>query len=296
MAAFLLSAFADEADAMLKGQIEALRQNGIGQIELRGVNGKSVAALTDAEAASVRLLMDDAGISISSMGSPYGNYPINEPLDRHIDDFRRGLDICRALGAARIRMFSFFMPEGEDPADYRARVLDGIGQMLDLADKAGIRLAHENEKGIYGDVAARCVDLMEIFGDRMGFIFDPANFIQCGVKPKEAFPLLSRWIEYLHIKDAQLDGGAVVPAGMGDGEIQWILDQLAGRQADVTLTIEPHLTVFEGLNALQSESLTHRFHYPDKRTAFDAAADALKSVMASLGFSEIKGGLGRWIR
>jgi hypothetical protein len=54
--------------------------------------------------------------------------------------------------------------------------------------------------------------------------------------------------------------------------------------------------VFEGLQALQAESLTHHFHYPDKRTAFDAAANALKAVMIPLGFSQIEGGQGRWTR
>ena len=43
---FSLCAFADEATPAVDGQIRALTENGIGLIELRGVDGKNVAELT----------------------------------------------------------------------------------------------------------------------------------------------------------------------------------------------------------------------------------------------------------
>ena len=38
MARFILSAFADEADKMLDGQSEAMKENGVACVELRGVD------------------------------------------------------------------------------------------------------------------------------------------------------------------------------------------------------------------------------------------------------------------
>ncbi|NLG25726.1 MAG: sugar phosphate isomerase/epimerase [Clostridiales bacterium] len=292
--AFVLSAFADEADRSLAGQLEALHECGVGQIELRGIDGKSVAALTDAEAARVRDRLAGEGIGISAMGSPYGKYPIDRPLQPHIDDFRRGLDICRLLGADRIRMFSFYLPAGQPAEDWRAKVFDGIDQMLNLAREAGVRLAHENERGIYGDNLERCEDLMHQFGESMGLIFDPANFVQCGVRPAAAFPRLSKWLEYLHVKDARMGTGAVVPSGAGDGDVAMILRALADRPGDITLTIEPHLKVFEGLANLQAEPLEGEYAYPDSRSAFRAAVGALKGLLTEMGYSE--GGRGIWIR
>jgi len=296
MSSFRLSAFADEADALLSGQIEALRANGISRIELRGVNGKNVGVLTGQEARHVREQLEGGGIVLWSMGSPFGKYPIDQPVQTHIDDFKRGLELCAILGAVRMRMFSFFMPEGKDLAEYRTKVYDALAQMLELAEAAGVRLCHENEKGIYGDTDARCVELMQHFGGRMSFVFDPANFLQCRVRPNEAFTKLQGWVEYMHVKDALLDGGAVVPSGAGDGEIAWILDKLATREGEITLSIEPHLAVFDGLNALQSEALTHKYTYPSKRAAFDAAADALKALLSAAGYGEDKGGAGIWKR
>ena len=296
MAQYQLSAFADEASRMLSEQLEAMKNNGIALIEMRGVDGKSVADLTDDEAKEAKRKLDDAGAALSSLGSPYGKYPIEQPFEAHLDAFKRGLEITKILGANRIRMFSFFMPrEGDSkPADWRGKVIDQLGQMLDLADDAGIRLCHENEKGIYGDIDDRCVDLMEVYGDRMGCIFDPANFIQCGVKPIEAFPKLEKYITYMHIKDALLENGAVVPAGMGDGNVKDILDRLAARADNMTLTLEPHLTVFDGLKNLQDEKLNHKFSYPDRLSAFNAAVSALKVILNDLGF--VEGGKGTWTR
>ena len=291
MFSYQLSAFADEAGQQLEVQLEALKKNGITLIELRGVNGKSVADLTNEEAASAKKQLDDAGVKLSSMGSPYGKYPIEEDFAPHRDRFRRGLELCSILGADRVRRFSFFIPKGDDAANWRGKVIDQLGLMLDDAKAAGVLLAHENEKGIYGDIDDRCVDLMEVFGDRMGCIFDPANFIQSGVKPIEAFPKLEKWITYMHIKDALLDGGAVVPAGKGDGNVADILAALGKKADNMTLTLEPHLTVFDGLKALQDEKLTHKYHYASKGDAFDAAVNALKDVLTGNGYAEKETGI-----
>ena len=51
---------------------------------------------------------------------------------------------------------------------------------------------------------------------------------------------------------------------------------------EVILTVEPHLTVFKGLDQLQDEALRHHGSYPDSRTAFHAAVTALREILASL--------------
>ena len=60
------------------------------------------------------------------------------------------------------------------------------------------------------------------------------------------------------------------------------------------LTIEPHLKVFAGLNALQGEELHHKYAYSDNRTAFRAAVDAVKSILTDAGYRE--GEANRWIK
>jgi len=294
MAKYVLSAFADEADKMLDGQIEALKKAGIAGVELRGVDGKNVKDLTIEEAQAVRAKLDAAGIKVASMGSPFGKIQITDAFEEHLEQFKHALEICKVLGCDRIRMFSFFYPKGEDPAQYRDEVIARIEKMLVLAEEAGITLCHENEKGIYGDIASRCLDLIQHFGGRLKCIFDPANFIQCGEKPIENYQLLKDHIFYMHIKDAILETGAVVPSGCGDGSIEEILKDLSAKADGLVLSIEPHLTVFSGLDKLQDEEIKHKYTYPDSQTAFQAAADALKGILGNLGYKTEK--TGEWTK
>lgn len=283
MAKFILSAFADEASPALDEQIKALQEEGVSLIELRGVDGKNVSALTLEEAAAVKAKLDAAGIRLSALGSPYGKASLGEAFDEHLALFRHGLEICKVLDSKRIRMFSFYPAQGVSPEDSREEVLRRLRIMLEMAEEAGIQLVHENEKGIYGDDAARNADLLAVFGDRLGFAFDPANFIQCGVNTLEAYEQLHERVTYMHIKDAFLADGAVVCAGHGDGQVAEILRRLnAERDGEIILTVEPHLTVFDGLSALQDEELRHHESYPDSRTAFHAAVTALKDILATI--------------
>lgn len=279
MAKFVLSAFADEASPLLEEQLQVLKEEGISLIELRGVDGKNCSQLTLEEADAVKARLDAAGVKLSALGSPYGKYPLNAPFEKHLADFRHGLQLCKRLGCSRMRMFSFHPAEGADPDAGRAEVLRRLSVMVQEAAEAGVTLCHENEKGIYGDITGRCCDLLGEFPE-LGFVFDPANFIQCGVHPLEAWEALHRRVTYMHIKDAFLEDGAVVAAGHGDGHVAEILARLNAQTADeVVLTIEPHLTVFDGLKGLQDEEVKHHETYPDARTAFHAACEALKGIL-----------------
>lgn len=282
--AFQIAAFADEAGASLAEQIEAMRRNRISLLEMRNVDGVNCGQLTVAQGKAARQTLADAGIAVWSMGSPYGKIGITEDFAAHLDAFRRSLEVCVAMGIQRMRMFSFYMPERDDPAQHRTAVFDRLDQMLQYAQEAEVALCHENEKDIYGDTVARCEDLYKAFAGRMQGIYDPANFIQCHQDPMAGMELLLPFVAYAHIKDARLSDGHVVPAGYGDGQIAQLLQRLKARPA-VTLTLEPHLKVFDGLAALEKGNATDQIAdktYPDGQAAFDAACQALYALLEAV--------------
>ena len=272
-------AFADEASGQIDGQIAAMRRNGLQGLEIRGVDGQNIGDISIEKAHEVRRKLDDAGLTVWSMGSPIGKIGIgSDSFAAHLDKLRHVLALADVLGAKNVRMFSFYMP-AEQAGKYRQQVIDRVGQMLRAAEGSGIALCHENEKGIYGDNAARCHDLLTVFPQLEG-IFDPANFIQCGQDTVEAWKLLRERIKYLHIKDALADG-KVVPAGEGIGYVRSILDDFRSRGGSA-VTIEPHLSVFAGLKDLEREggkTQIDPFCYESSDAAFDAACNALKALL-----------------
>jgi len=277
MVKFRLSAFSDEYSASLDEQIEGLILNKVRMTEVRGVDGINVSDLTAQQAAEAHRKLESAGISVSAIGSPIGKIKITDSMDAHLDKLKNTCEIADIMQTSRIRMFSFYIPDGKYE-EYKNEVVDRIGQMLDVADEYNVKLCHENEKGIYGDTPERCRELLSEFDGRMGCVFDPANFIQCGCKPFEhSYNLLKTYITYMHIKDA-VSNGTIVPAGRGVGCIPELLTVInLAHQGDFILTLEPHLRVFAGLAQLEGGPRTALGNaYATSAEAFEAAVTNLR--------------------
>lgn len=279
MSKYILSAFSDEAGKSLDEQIAALQRNGIRHMEIRFIDGVSICKTPLEKVAEYKKKLDEAGIQVVTIGSSVGKVAVNEDYNAHLAMFLHTLAVAKILGATRIRMFSIYMPKDEDPAQYRQLVMERMEQMLAIAEAAGIELYHENEKDIYGDVDSRVIELMDAFAGRMKFVFDPANYIQCGCKPLEIYPRLKSRLACFHIKDALAGDGRVVPAGAGDGNIRELLVDFAKDHEDTMLTVEPHLKVFTGLTDTVSMPSERDYVYSSNAEAFDAAVAALKNIL-----------------
>jgi sugar phosphate isomerase/epimerase len=143
-----------------------------------------------------------------------------------------------------VRVFSFFIPEDQEPALYRDEVLERMGMLAGEAEDAGVTLLHENEKEIYGDVPSRCVDILAgVDSPALRAAWDAANFVQCEVSRPytEGYELLRPYVEYVHIKDALYGSDTVVPAGEGDGQLPETLSALRASGFDGFFSLEPHL-------------------------------------------------------
>lgn len=276
---FRFCAFADEASPLLTGQIEALHRNNIDLLEIRGVNHVNISKLTEADARETRKLLDSEGISVWSMGSPMGKYPLAEPFAPHLDEFKRLLELTEILGARHIRLFSFFPAEGADPEETKKEALERLAAFCEVTP-SHIMLCHENEKNIFGEDAESCLAIHRAL-PRLRAVFDPANFVQCGVNTLEAWTMLHNYVDYMHIKDAR--GSRVVPPGQGEGNLPTLLQNYR-QNGGTVLTLEPHLTKFVGLDALEQGSTDHVGLpcYRDSDEAFDAAVTALRGIIADL--------------
>ena len=275
-----LCAFADEADPKLDAQIDMMLTNGIPYLEMRGVDGKNVADLTDDEVAAAVARLNAAGLKVWSLGSPAGKTKITDDFSFEEQRFERLLHIADLTDAKCIRLFSFYGTEGKD--EYFDEVCARLSRFIEMAKEHGVVLCHENEKGIYGDTPERCIRLMEAL-PALKAVYDPANFLQCGVDTLTAWDELAPYIYYMHIKDCAPDG-QIVPPGEGVGQIGALLSRYAKAGGGV-VTLEPHLTEFVGLSDLEEEgdkSAVGGCQFASGREAFDYATNSIKNIIANL--------------
>ncbi len=283
MAEFVLSAFADEAGGGLLSQIDALKANGLTHIEPRGLDEGNISTFTAEQTKNVKKILDEHGIGVSAVGSHFGKINIKDDFAPHFESFKQCVENAAILGTENIRMFSFFISDGENPDVYRDEVFERLEKMCDYSASNGIWCCHENEKGIYGDNDDRCLDILSTLKGKIKGVFDPANFIQCKVEILPAYEKLKDFIEYMHIKDCRLSDGFVVPCGSGDGNLEELIRRFKEKDGKRFLTLEPHLKVFAGLENLEEDggksSVSEEFTYPTNRDAFNAACEAFRKVL-----------------
>ncbi len=242
---FKITGFSDEASHDIVKQFETITRLGVEFYEPRVVNGKTISYLNDEETAELCAIMENYGIAASSVGSPIGKIKLDDDFEAHFEVFKNTVKIAKTIGAKYIRMFSFFIPEEEDYDKYTDVVVEKLTRLVKYAEQEGVVLLHENEKGIYGNIARRCKVLFErIQSPNFRAVFDFSNFIQCGQETWEGYQMLKPYIEYIHIKDNK-KGVGVLPAGMGDGKIEEILRDLYKNGYDGYLSLEPHLTKYD---------------------------------------------------
>ena len=162
MAHFIFSAFCDESgEATIGGQMAACQKNGITDMELRGF-GKAlnINKLSVREAREMKEEIDREGMRVASVGSGYGKINIKEDFAPHFEAFKNTVEVAKILDAKYIRIFSFYFSEGDSYEEYRDEVIRRVKAMTDYAVGEGLICCHENEKGIYGDNAERCLDIL----------------------------------------------------------------------------------------------------------------------------------------
>ena len=147
MEQIVLSGFSDEIAPELDIQLAAIREWGLSHIELRAADGVNVSDFSPEKVKEVKAKLAAAGVSVSSIGSPLGKISIEEDFAPHLEKVKRTLEIQKELGAPYIRMFSFYLPEGQDPARFRGEVLERLHRMVEEGRRLGQRAAPREREG-----------------------------------------------------------------------------------------------------------------------------------------------------
>ncbi|HXI84388.1 MAG TPA: sugar phosphate isomerase/epimerase [Verrucomicrobiae bacterium] len=235
-----LAAFADEISPDLDVQIAECKRQGVTHVELRGVDGRNVLDFDKSMRAEIKQKLTDNGLGVIGIGSPIGKVKLSEPFGPHFERFKLAVELAEFFDAPFVRIFSYYgaFPNG------RAKVLHRLQEKIDYVRSCRPVLLHENERHIYGELGASCLDLHQnLDSPKFRAAFDFANFVQAGEDPLDNWPLLKPYTVHIHIKDALLDSGKVVPAGEGNGHIAEILKDACANDYKGFLSFEPHLAI-----------------------------------------------------
>jgi sugar phosphate isomerase/epimerase len=266
-----LSGFIDEISPDFTEQCRVAAGLGLKYAELRSAWEVNILDLKPEQLAVMKETLAAHGLQVSSIGSPIGKIFIDEPFPPHLERMRHAADVAHVFDAPYVRIFSFFLRPGADPADHRDEVIERMRALARVAEDADLILLHENEKEIYGDVPSRCVDIVRSVGSpHLRLAWDPANFVQVGVRPyTDGYAILRPHVEYIQIKDALAADATVVPAGRGDGEVARTMRALRHDGFDGFFSLEPHLGTGTAVGGFSGPDLFH--------TAWQAFTDMLKA-------------------
>lgn len=281
-----ISAFGDEIAADFETQLRVLQGLRIPMIDIRAAWDINCALFSGDHVSRIKALCQRYEISVACMGSPIGKSPIDEPISIERERLTRIGEIAQQLGTRNIRIFSFYPSGDVDEAALR-RAIDRLGALTETAEAMDLQLQLENERGVVGDLPARCLRILRaIESPHLRFIWDPANFAQCGVANQvdSWWESLHPYIGCIHIKDALLpdasqptDGeerSEVRVAGQGDGQVGELLARLGAAGYDGVLSLEPHL-----LEARHSSGFSGA-------EGMKMAVDALRGLLAEAGIAE----------
>jgi len=243
----------DEVSPSLDEGLAFAREEGIGTIDLRVVDGRNVLALSRGELADAAQRVRAAGLSVSCICTPLLKWSPPGRIARTEGDqfgfalgdrpprdvYAEAFVAADILGARNLRVFSYLAYD-----DYRLDDLrEPIGDLLLLAEKFDMKVHIENEGVCNIAGLAELEALVTTYRHpRLKALPDIANAYRTATPPSAAdLTRLMPFTDMLHIKDYSNAARRFVPVGEGDIPIETLLAAtLPAREAPLSLTIETH--------------------------------------------------------
>lgn len=276
---FKISGFADEAVKDFEEQLKTFNKLEIEYIELRFISGKNFADLNEEEFLQVKNLLKKYNIKVSSIGSPIGKIKLSDDIDAHVALAKKVISRAKELDFEFVRIFSFYARENSDFDESDLEVITKIlKDLTDYAEPQNVTLCLENEHAVFGESPENALRLLKNFDGRLKCVFDMGNFLLDDHDPLYAYKLLKDYIGYFHIKDAKLSKALVLP-GTGDAKIYEILNDYSKNHSDIFVSLEPHIAIFSGLDALTDRGISSGETFTDELSAFTAATASLRKTL-----------------
>ena len=201
----IISGFADEgpADKKAEAQLTMLATLGLSHYSLRFVDAgqgvKNAMQLTRREIARLRQLHREFGVAVASLGSPIGKVKLCDvedgsanayiPFDQYLhQDVQRAVDLAGEFETRLIRGFSFYHPQGADPAEYVEPAAERLAQIAEVCARGEALFGIEVEANLVGQNGRLLHQLYELVAHpNLCLIFDGGNLASQNLTAVETF-------------------------------------------------------------------------------------------------------------
>ena len=240
-----LAVIGDEIGPSLPEMLSFCRENDVRRLDMRTVDGRNLLGMTLDEVSKIASTLKDAGVAVPTFVSPVLKWPAPgkapaggkvdfafDPATCPTDDpLAHAFDVAAALGASKIRVFSYLRYPGYRPEDLAAP----MDRLIDLARRFGITAEMENEPVCnIGSIA----EMAAFFAARatpspyLRPLVDIGNSWSMGQPPTDdEIARLAPMVDLIHLKDRDFEARRTVP--LGDGKVPWA-DELKRLLKDVS--------------------------------------------------------------
>lgn len=231
-----LAVIGDEIGPSLAEMLSFCTENDVRRLDMRTVGGKNLMGMTLDEVGSIGQQLQAAGITVPTFVSPVLKWPAPgkvpaggkvdfafDPATCPTDDpLAHAFDVAAALGASKIRVFSFLRYPGFKPQDIAAP----MGRLIDLAGRFDVAVEMENEPvcniGSIAELADYFASLVEP-SLYLRPLVDIGNSWSMGQPPTdEQIATLAPRVDLIHLKDRDFEARRTVP--LGDGKVPWAME------------------------------------------------------------------------
>lgn len=221
---------------------------GVEYFELKRMYGRRVPDITDDEVRLVQNVLRANGVALSSIAP--GLFKI--PLERELISQETGkrFDMTAALAdrldTRSVVIFGFVRDDRRTEAEALRQIIDVFGGVAARAEKEGITLFLENDRGLWGESPQAVRGILAGVNSRaLRLNWDPGNLI--GAFPEAPYPtsyeLVREFVGHVHVKDAKATGnGKFAHAMMGSGDVDWVgqFERLLREGYEGYCVVEPH--------------------------------------------------------
>ena len=173
--------------------------------------------------------VEKSGLELTCFSSSVKAYPGADELPEHLAELRSYVELCRAFGVRRIRIFGGTIDT--TPRDRAIEIaIDNCRRYLDLAAPHGVDLLFETHDSWTGSPHIQRV-LEAVDSEHLKVVWDLAHpYRYSSESPQETWDRLGKWVANTHWKDARGGGereSDLCLVGEGDlplGEFKRVLD------------------------------------------------------------------------